>query len=585
MLSARHKGLRLLSEIKQCIESLGYQCSIEHVNGYERLFINLVLADFDIQLMLASQPPFFGLPEFVLVNPEQFGRIAHITCFHYGARKFGAICVNAPDSLSINFDKPLLVVQESLSRHISLLEKCLMDKNFNNDELLREFYSDWQRIFPSNNTKPLLANIEQPTLQRLTVYNPVKGQKYGIESHLLVEPSDIHFSDISDMNLSIAKGNRESAGKAIVIPIAQLSPSPSTPDCLNQWYLDTILALPSNLKNELQRKFGQWRDTNYWIVFTANTVGNDRTWFALKLTAKSKKVLPLSGKTLQNWNLEALPIQLLNQENTVKRGGGKLSLADKKVAVIGVGSVGSEIAHKLCAAGVRNLTLVDPDIYEANNLYRHILGQHWIGAPKSLAVSIVLERQFPWSRAEAEMKPLMDFAQNSNLESYDLIVVAIGNPTQERVFKKFLVDNAIEVDVISTWLEGFGVGGHAVLDISDSRGCLLCAYVCQESRGRGLVSNLNFIEPNQVTMKSIAGCGEQFISYGAATSAQTGVMAANLAIQYLEKKQTESCKVSWKGDDDDCFSEGIKLTHRYYNFSKSLVRLPLLDEDCDVCNY
>ena len=87
-----------------------------------------------------------------------------------------------------------------------------------------------------------------------------------------------------------------------------------------------------------------------------------------------------------------------------------------------------------------------------------------------------------------------------------------------------------------------------------------------------------------VTMKSIAGCGEQFISYGAASSGQTGVMTANLAIRYLEGKQTESCKISWKGNDDDAIAEGIKLTHRYYNFKHSLENLSLFDEDCDVCS-
>ena len=154
----------------------------------------------------------------------------------------------------------------------------------------------------------------------------------------------------------------------------------------------------------------------------------------------------------------------------------------------------------------------------------------------------------------------------------------------ERFFKQYLLDNKIDVTTLNCWLEGFGVGGHAVLDISGKDGCLLCAYVDHTDGSRGLQSNLNFIEANQDVMKSIAGCGNQFISYGAASSAQTAVMASSLAIRYLEGKQTDSCKVSWKGDDDDAQAENIKLTHRYYQFKESLKRLPLLDEDCDVCS-
>jgi len=575
----------LLNTINQHLTRLGYACTVNHILGYDKLSVKITIASHNIQLILVAEPPFHSLPPFLLVDAGSFGRLAHVIVYESSGSSFGVVCVNAPDSLSINFEQPLLVVEESLRRHVALLEKCLTDPDWNNRELLREFYSDWLRICRQDDPKPLLANIEKPILQRLAVYSPVKGKRYGVESHYMVHPADYSFSGISDIHMSMVKGNRGAAGMALVIPIHQLTPAPSQFALLEQWYIDTITALPPKIRNELQQKFGQWRDSTYWIVFTANTVDDDRTWFALKFTCKLKKALPLTDKKLKDWTLEALPLRLFNQENTVQRGGGRLSLSDKKVAVIGVGSVGSEIAHKLSAAGVRALTLVDPDIYEINNLYRHVLEQGWVGAPKSLALSVTLQRQFPWSRATGSPDDLMTFARKQNLGTYDLLIIAIGNPTQERLFKQYLLDSDIEVTVINSWLEGFGVGGHAVLDVPGSRGCLLCSYVCQESDERGLVSNMNFIEPNQVTMKSIAGCGEQFISYGAASSAQTGIMTANLAIRYLEGKQTESCKISWKGVDADAVTEGIKLTHRYYDFKQSLECLPLLNKDCDVCSH
>ena len=535
--------------------------------------------------MLAGEQPYYKLPEFVLLNPARLGRLAHVNTYEYSGTTYGAVCVNAPESLSVNYEQPLLVVTESLRRHIALIEKCLTYPIWNNEELLREFYSDWLRNCVSNGSKPLLANIESPTLQILSVYSPVVGKNYGIESYHMVHPADCSFSDISDIHLSMIKGNRKVSGKAIVIPIERLTPAPTRFESLRQWYIETVSDLSSDVLGELKKKYAQWRDSDFWILFTAITVNDERTWFAMKLSCTSKKALPLSEEKLSTWKLEALPVRLFNQENTVRRGGGSLSLADKKVAVIGVGSVGSEIAHKLSAAGIRNLTLVDPDIYEINNLYRHILEQDWVGSSKSFAVSVALQRQFPWSRAKYQFKNLMQFAKEATLESFDLIMIAIGNPTQERLFKQYLINNNIEVSIIDSWLEGYGVGGHAVLDIFGSQGCLLCAYVCQESGARGLVSNMNFIEPNQVTMKNIAGCGEQFISYGAASSAQTGVMATNLAIRYLGGKLTESCKVSWKGHDEDTVTDNIKLTHRFYNFSHSLECIPLCDEDCDVCSH
>lgn len=276
---------------------------------------------------------------------------------------------------------------------------------------------------------------------------------------------------------------------------------------------------------------------------------------------------------------------MFNQENVVQRGGGSTALADKKVVVVGIGSVGSEIVHKLAAAGIRHLHLIDQETYQIDNLHRHMLPQAYIDMPKSMGMVYQCHAQYPWSNASYSYETLVEFSQKYTLDSYDLIVIAIGNPTHERFFKQYLLENNIDITTLNCWLEGYGIGGHAVLDVSGAKGCLLCAYVDLANDARGLQSNLNFIEANQDVMKSIAGCGNQFISYGAASSAQTAAMASSLAIRYLEGKQTDSCKVSWKGDDDDAQAENIKLTHRYYHFKESLKKLPLFNEGCDVCNH
>lgn len=254
------------------------------------------------------------------------------------------------------------------------------------------------------------------------------------------------------------------------------------------------------------------------------------------------------------------------------------------MALVGAGSVGSEVAHKLSAAGVQNLTIYDPDIYNIENLYRHILPEELLNFGKSFGLSFRLKRQFLWSKANASSDKLLDLRCSKLLNSYDLIVIAIGHPTHERLFKEYLLEKRIRVPVINTWLEGFGVGGHAILDIPESKGCLLCAYVCPDTLVRGLGSNLNFIEPNQNVTINMSGCGEQFISYGAICSAQTALIASDLAIKYLEGKVKTSSKVSWKGSECDAKKHGVTLTNRFYQFTNSLTIQPLIHEDCDVCN-
>lgn len=574
----------LENQVYQFIKEKGFHCVLDEFRGNPTVTVSLEISGHVVKLLLIMEDPFLSLPKFLLLEPSKFGKLAHVSIINLQGRECGVICVNAPDSVSVNFDQPLLLIKDSLERHITLLKSAITNPDWNKRELLREFYSNWLCLCDQNQ-KPLLINFSQPILQRVDVYEPLDKAKYGLHSYYVAHPSDSEISGLSEMHFAIKEHKRKIAGKAVVIPIIDLALAPDSNESIEAWYLNTINSLPDTTLRQLREHFGPWRDKHYWLVFTAITVDDSRTWFAIKFDCENKKALPLSANKLSSWQLTPINIRVFNQENVVHRGGGSTSLADKKVAVVGIGSVGSEIVHKLAAAGIRHLHLIDNETYQIDNLYRHMLPQAYIDMSKSMGMAYQCHAQFPWSDARHSYESLIKFSQNYPLDSYDLIVIAIGNPTHERFFKQYLLDNNINVTTLNCWLEGYGIGGHAVLDVSGTKGCLLCAYVDLINGCRGLQSNLNFIVANQNIMKSMAGCGNQFISYGAASSTQTAVMVSNLAIRYLEGKQTDSCKVSWKGDDDDTQAENIELTHRYYHFKESLQKLPLFNEYCDVCNH
>lgn len=62
------------------------------------------------------------------------------------------------------------------------------------------------------------------------------------------------------------------------------------------------------------------------------------------------------------------------------------ALANKRVAVVGVGSGGSPIAVELAKAGVGTFVLIDPDRLELANVVRHVCGVSDIGRYKTRAV-------------------------------------------------------------------------------------------------------------------------------------------------------------------------------------------------------
>lgn len=61
-------------------------------------------------------------------------------------------------------------------------------------------------------------------------------------------------------------------------------------------------------------------------------------------------------------------------------------LHDARVAIVGVGALGSFTADMLVRAGVRHLTLIDDDIVMPGNVIRHLVGPEMVGLPKVVAV-------------------------------------------------------------------------------------------------------------------------------------------------------------------------------------------------------
>ncbi len=70
----------------------------------------------------------------------------------------------------------------------------------------------------------------------------------------------------------------------------------------------------------------------------------------------------------------------------LRAGAAASELADRRVAVVGAGAVGSFVADLLFRHGVRLLTLVDPQLLRPGNLVRHLAGENMVGYPKVAAV-------------------------------------------------------------------------------------------------------------------------------------------------------------------------------------------------------
>ena len=71
----------------------------------------------------------------------------------------------------------------------------------------------------------------------------------------------------------------------------------------------------------------------------------------------------------------------------------KNPLAEKKILLLGCGSLGGYIANELVKSGIEHMMLVDPDTLHETNIFRHVLGLQYVNQYKSVALQKILTRQ------------------------------------------------------------------------------------------------------------------------------------------------------------------------------------------------
>jgi molybdopterin/thiamine biosynthesis adenylyltransferase len=92
-------------------------------------------------------------------------------------------------------------------------------------------------------------------------------------------------------------------------------------------------------------------------------------------------------------------------------------LADRKVAVVGCGSLGSKVAAMLARSGVGKFLLVDDDILFPSNLVRHDLDWREVGVHKVDAVAHKIQLVNPTAICEKRKHKLGGQESSGSIES------------------------------------------------------------------------------------------------------------------------------------------------------------------------
>jgi molybdopterin/thiamine biosynthesis adenylyltransferase len=240
------------------------------------------------------------------------------------------------------------------------------------------------------------------------------------------------------------------------------------------------------------------------------------------------------GRYLIQHYADKIPITRLTGDRADERFvidrnlGGKPGLDKKRIAVIGLGTIGGELAKLLAQAGAGfgggYLSLMDQQVFSPGNVGRHILGIPSIGLPKASACCAFLKVLYPGINAQPTVDDVLRYLDE--LERYDLVVDATGDQPVSRVVNEHLVSVAKAGKPaparLHVWLEGNGVAARALLVDDPALACLDCLNQADGSE------RFRVIRPEHPAALTPANCGEgAYFAYGLGPSG----IAAGLAVQ------------------------------------------------------
>ncbi len=103
------------------------------------------------------------------------------------------------------------------------------------------------------------------------------------------------------------------------------------------------------------------------------------------------------------------------------------ALAKKRIAIFGVGAVGSNLALRLAEAGVGILLLVDAGRLRPGDIVRHAASSWQVGDTKVAAIRLMGRMRAPWTQMNAIEESTWDPARITDLvRDVDLVVDATG---------------------------------------------------------------------------------------------------------------------------------------------------------------
>lgn len=236
------------------------------------------------------------------------------------------------------------------------------------------------------------------------------------------------------------------------------------------------------------------------------------------------------------------------------------TLAGKRIALVGCGTIGGYLADMLVRAGAGScegkLTLVDFDFLLPQNIGRHRLGFPDLLSNKAEAMVKELKRLSPGVQVHA----LPVDVRQAQLGKLDLIIDTTG---EESLGHWLCGRYRAPTPMLSVWIEGPGTAVRALLRANASGACYRCLW---HSQKRGELRSTLGALPNILAGH---GCEGLYVPFPASVSVQAASLGAEMALDWINGIHSPALRTRL-----------IDQTHQLATPDCD----PLRDRDCPLCN-
>lgn len=261
-----------------------------------------------------------------------------------------------------------------------------------------------------------------------------------------------------------------------------------------------------------------------------------------------------------------------DKQTVLTRNQKRLDIGDlrnKKIALIGCGTIGGYLAPLLlrsgAGCGIGSLHLFDHDIFQSHNFGRHYLLISDIGEFKSIALEKHLKNSIHIP-AKIHGFPTKFPIDEKSLAKYDIIIDTTGRvPISKRLacVARKLPPKSRPI-LIHSFNDGNGRISKVMID--QGKACYNCllqtANLFDKNGNDKRLTSFDMFEEKTIS------CGNTFVPYDATVSIVTAGLTLEAVLSTLEEKTTWSYK--------EHLFEGNGRTHKPILVKQSLI--------CDICN-